>query len=405
MSTIQLYLNAIGGHSILFEYNKEYILKTVSDKEKNSYIILNILKDKDNTVSRLIDYLPKVYINNILNHENFDRVEIFKKTKMTIKKYIIKNNIDITEVNIEDKYENSSKKNEKNEEFIKEWMDFLNSHKENDKIDVDYDNIDIELYDKLNLISESKLNWILFWFIKWSNKFINKDMILMENLTFKNTSPIIFDFKLGVSEKPHKDMNELNLKIKDTTTYDYNYRLMGVQLISKQNKSLEVINKYQCREMKVLEIKKVLKENLIILNNTDFILYLISKVKEILEIVRLLSKKVNFQSFSLLIIIKYDEISDFLNCRVDSHSCFSIDDYICIKIIDLGYCSVDTNDNFDSSEIEKLYNQYIINGMINLIKLFEDVLIYYIYSLYIIFIYIYIYVILYILYSINKYGM
>lgn len=378
MKTIQLYLNAIGGHSILFEYNKEYILKTVSDKEKNSYIILNTLKDKDNSVSKLIDFLPKVYINNILNHEDFDQVEIFKKTKMTIKKYIVKNNIDITQVNIENIYENSSKKKEKYEEFVKEWVDFLNIHMDNDKIDVDYKNIDTDLYDKLNLLSKSKLNWILFWFIKWSSKFINKDMILMENLTFKNTSPIIFDFKLGVSEKPHKDMNKLNLKIKKTTTYDYNYRLMGVQLINEQDKSIEVINKYQCREMKVLDIKKILKENLIIINNTDFVLYLISKVKEILEIIKKLSKMVNFQSFSLLIIIKFYEFSDFLNSRVDSHDCFSIDEYICIKIIDLGYCSVDTNDDSDISVIEKLYNQSIINGMINLIKLFEDVLIYYI---------------------------
>ena len=92
---------------------------------------------------------------------------------------------------------------EKDPKFNENFSHFINN-RENDAIILSPSFI--ALKETLNSLISSKLKWILFWFVKWKENFLNYDYIIIENLTYKMKYPIIIlDIKLGSSPRISKE--------------------------------------------------------------------------------------------------------------------------------------------------------------------------------------------------------
>ena len=90
-------------------------------------------------------------------------------------------------------------------------------------------NLFTKLDDNLGKMSESKLKWIIFSFIKWNHLYLEEDFIIMENMLEGFKMPTILDLKLGSETKVRNVKKSLD-RINKSTSPTYGFRIMGSQV-------------------------------------------------------------------------------------------------------------------------------------------------------------------------------
>ena len=224
LDNISLHLHVVGGHSLMLKSSDgKRIIKASSQKEIEFYEYSKTL-DK-----RIYEFSP-VYYGKISKSdgflyiiiENFKLIEDYLKLCCIYFKSIILNKYSYIDFNIE-----------KDEEFKEKFDSFLkiddngyNKHKlPNGYISKMFEYLD----EYLSKVSENKIKWIVFSFIKWNHLYLQNDFIVIENLLSGINEPAIIDFKLGKEEKVGKEKTSMD-KIKQSTSHKYGFRIMGCQV-------------------------------------------------------------------------------------------------------------------------------------------------------------------------------
>lgn len=230
--------------------------------------------------------------------------------------------------------------------------DFSINTKHDDIVIIDY-----SLLNALSEMSDQKLSWLIFWWIKWGNLFFKNEIILMEDLTANINYPIVFDFKLGNDPKKGKEQHSLD-KMKISTSHSLGFKLMGAQYLKKEetdksiisilntnskknsntnniddnnthhypivsstkwslrSNMLKVDHKYNCRKLTEDRILDLIRNDLLCLGNSKTENLISTILKEILLfkleiIIGLIEKQNNILEFntnSILIILNTDDV-------------------------------------------------------------------------------------------------
>jgi hypothetical protein len=136
-------------------------------------------------------------------------------------KYVIQTKFNHIDFNIEKDQEFE----EKFEKFLKDENYQIRENITNEKLIKMFEYLD----EYLSRVSENKIKWIIFAFIKWNHLYMQNDFIVIENLLSGINDPAIIDFKLGKEEKVGKEKTSLE-KIKQSTSHKYGFRIMGCQV-------------------------------------------------------------------------------------------------------------------------------------------------------------------------------
>ena len=221
-------MNVVGGYSLFIEISDNYLIKSASENEISFY-------ESSYQKKFPSKYIP-LYKGKILRSSVHFKVIVsfVLQCKKLFKESIKEKGYTEEEINIE-----------KDPKFNENFSHFINN-RENDAIILSPSFI--ALKETLNSLISSKLKWILFWFVKWKENFLNYDYIIIENLTYKMKYPIILDIKLGSSPRISKENK--SLKIFGGASNEIGCRIMGLQRYS------EFKNRYDTRKLTIEEFTK-----------------------------------------------------------------------------------------------------------------------------------------------------
>ena len=217
LNDFTLYLDIIGGHSFFIEIPGGYLLKSTTDNEINFY---------NNSPSTSI--IPHFYGVITKTDPQYEYITIYlNQCKSFFRSFLLSHNIKAEHINIE---------NDSN--FIVNFNNYIN-----DSSNV-YNQLQLnetfnDLYKKLEELNQDKLNWILFWFVKWKDNFLNYDYIILENLLYNMVNPAIIDIKLGSTPRISKELKIV--KRFGQALHTFGCRIMGLQ------KGNVFINRYESR--------------------------------------------------------------------------------------------------------------------------------------------------------------
>lgn len=403
-----LYLNVIGGHSIIIKCKTSgKLIKTTSLIENCIYNKLNNMLNDNYIESDFIDILPKIYlfeglkdtdnavINNMIDKKNETNNNLYLYSKNNINNFVSQCTYTIGKFILDKSLTYNDIALEEDKSFEEKYIKITNCK------ELSLFKINKELYNDLNLMSKSKLNWILFWWIKWHKLFYTSNLNMMEDLTHNMELPLIFDFKLGNAAKIGKEEHN-KLKLKNSTSETLFFRLMGAQYLDKETNSLNIINKYQARKLNENKITDIIKSKMLLMDYPSIIIhkdfhkvyvdYIIEKLKSIKSIICKYCNIIELFSNSILILVDYVNIKNYcdsLNDKKDTsnkdkHKKFIIDNnLINIKLIDMGHTKIneinkDISLSFKNPEncycIEESNKNYtVINGINNLIYIVNSV--------------------------------
>jgi len=282
INSFNLYLNSVGGHSLFIEIAPNLLIKSANDLEIQFYQYLNNSKIKTSFTPEFKGVIDQHSYNFNLIKNYIEQCLFF------FIKYIIKLNIKPEYINIEN-----------DEKFTKIFYDFIsnnNINQKNIKLNKSFENLENNL-NKLNNENCNKFKWILFWFIKWNNQFLQKKFLVLQNLTYKMINPSILDIKLGASPKISKENNKI--KIFGGAYYEIGCRIMGIQ---RKN---YFKNKYDTKNYDLSKFKQEIKE---FFHNKktliNYSLIIIEKLNK--EITEKIKMKLKFSSLLIL----FDDTKD-----------------------------------------------------------------------------------------------
>jgi len=200
---LKLFLDVIGGHSFIIRCNENLLYKSTSENEAKFYEFINSNKSNEgisknnevndnndsnlsNELEEIKSLIPKYFgrvsksnsvINNILydkekldnkfNFTSFNKITEFKNTCFDIFKYLLENDYKELDINIENDTEFSDKiyPEFKQAKYIN-YSDSIDSLLKNKTF------ICISEQLKSKILSERKLKWMLFRFVKWHYLFL-----------------------------------------------------------------------------------------------------------------------------------------------------------------------------------------------------------------------------------------
>jgi hypothetical protein len=136
-------------------------------------------------------------------------------------KYVIKTKYNYIDFNIEKDQEFE----EKFKKFFEDDTDQTRENITNGQLSKMFEYLD----EYLSKVSENKIKWIIFSFIKWNHLYLQNDFIVIENLLYGINDTAIIDFKIGKEEKVGKEKTSSE-KIKQSTSHKYGFRVMGCQV-------------------------------------------------------------------------------------------------------------------------------------------------------------------------------
>lgn len=415
LKTFDLFIDVIGGHNIIFKDKKSSkLIKCVTSNEMKIYKEIISRNNTNNYLSELFlnanEYTTQDSIlkQNIKNeNENVIIDKINRNSNVinnhyflfdnTIKYFIIhlkqnQNNVlyNFLDLKNDDEYNELLKNSEQichhlikffnienDENFKLRFLQFMNADfhiinknefEKNELLVSEY-LIDKKLFFILlnlnNDISKSKIQWLIFWWIKWADKSSdNNCYIEMEDLTLNFSNPLIFDIKLGNEPKVGKEKHSIE-KNKKCLSGKLGIKLMGCQ-IREGNKS-KILNKYLCRKFDQNELSSLINNQISCkeLNGEITMILkenLISRIKDINKSVEKVKEFINLNGCSLLIVINIDYYINLSNSKIilnseiningnnkniDIFNMLNIDhvNNIKIKIIDLGHSYLNLNEN------------------------------------------------------------
>lgn len=163
---LELFVHSVGGHSFIIKSSEGKIYKSAEKEEINFY------KFTENLNFNIYHFMPKYYGIVSKTDKLFPLIENFLHycTKFF--------QIFVQELNLDLHVD------KKIEEFDKKYENF----RENKITDFSKENMpscfdDLKIY--LTSIGEEKLRWIIFWFIKWKNLFLdNGKFYFFKNFRF-----------------------------------------------------------------------------------------------------------------------------------------------------------------------------------------------------------------------------
>lgn len=204
-----LYLHVVGGHSLFIVLSNGHLLKSASQNEIKFY----------SSITYPSKFIPRYCGTIKKSSQQHNSIVIFiKQCVVFFKSFINKQQINKIDINVE----NDPSFNEVFNQFLSATFDFDDidfNPSQNDKF--------TELENELLSLNKDKLKWILFWFIKWKENFLNSDYIIIEDLTYQMKSPAAIDIKIGSSPKKSKECNKV--KKMNETANEIGCRIMGIQ--------------------------------------------------------------------------------------------------------------------------------------------------------------------------------
>lgn len=251
-----LFLNMVGGHALIIKIGKGRIIKSANKNEIQFYesdlhkvwysTVDGIFPKYYGTIKRQPEQKYNQYDmeSNNKDYKSLSDGEINSNEFQTVLAYF--EHLDFFFYSFLHKIRKSDISNdffnklnlEKDEEFQDKLEKFLQTKKFSQIFDGD-DTIpdkiinyvytyDKNLEDKLSLMDESKLKWIIFWYVKWREEFMKNDFVILEDLTDNMEYPAIIDFKLGFHQKKRK--KDFSIKQLPRSSKDLGFRIMGMQV-------------------------------------------------------------------------------------------------------------------------------------------------------------------------------
>lgn len=202
-----LYLHVVGGHSLFILLSDGHLLKSASQNEIKFY----------SSITYPSKFIPRYCGTIKKTSPQYNSIVIFiKQYVLFFKSFINKHQINKNDINVES-----------DPLFTDLFNQFILLTFDNIELNTLQNNKFSQLENELLSLNKDKLKWILFWFIKWKENFLNSDYIILENLTHGMKDPAIIDIKIGSIPKKSKDRNKVK-KMNDTTN-EIGCRIMGLQ--------------------------------------------------------------------------------------------------------------------------------------------------------------------------------
>ena len=336
---IMLFLNMIGGHSFFVVYKKKYLIKVAKQREVKyyEYLFNNHINSK---------HLLHCYGIIEKNTKQYELIVNYKKQCKKFFREMIKFfNLSLDEVNIE-----------KDIMFEQKFRVFIDEKNDENK-DIQLNKSFEELKEQLIYIKNNNINkliWIIFWFIKWENRFIGETdkFIVIENLDYNKIEPAIIDIKVGNEKKISKKNSQVKKYIGAFETLGC--RIMGIYKKNLSFKSRYVTKTfYEDRFREELDVYFGKKKKIIE-----------SVIKQLEDMKLFIKNELFFKIFFASLLIYYDNKDETKEPSV--------------RLIDfeLTNCSTNHNYEFYSKESEKeakiKYNTSFINCLSNLIGVLEN---------------------------------
>ena len=258
---LSLYLNMIGGHSFFVEYTKEYLIKSVGEKELKFYEFIFRNKIKCEHMPNFHGVIEK----GSKQHEYI--VNYKKKCDIFFKKMIKYFNIKSDDIIVE-----------KDLSFHKKFDNFMNNIKDdsNIKLDISFDKLKQDLINIKNNC-EKKLFWIFFWYIKWQKEFISDKYIIIQNLEFTTNFPSIIDIKIGNEKKISKETGQVK-KFKGA------FESLGCRIMGISSNNTYFKSRYETKDLD--ETKFISELQIFFENNKNIIKEVINELENIISFLR-----------------------------------------------------------------------------------------------------------------------
>ena len=254
---LSLYLNMIGGHSFFVEYTKEYLIKSVGEKELKFYEFIFRNKIKCEHMPNFHGVIEKGTKRHeyIINYKK--KCDVF--FKQMVKYFDIKSEDIIVEKDLS---------------FHKKFNDFMSSQDDiNVKLDSSFDKLKQDLINIKNNC-EKKLFWIFFWYIKWQKEFISDKYIIIQNLEFTTNFPSIIDIKIGNEKKISKETGQVK-KFKGA------FESLGCRIMGISSNNTYFKSRYETKDLD--ETKFIDELKLFFGQNKNIILNVIDELKNIIS--------------------------------------------------------------------------------------------------------------------------
>ena len=255
---LSLYLNMIGGHSFFVEYTKEYLIKSVGEKELKFYEFIFRNKIK-------CEHMPNFHGVIEKGCKQHEYIVNYKKTcdiffKRMVKYFNIKSDDIIVEKDLS---------------FHKKFDDFMNNVKDdiNIKLDSSFDKLKQDLINIKNNC-EKKLFWIFFWYIKWQKEFISDKYIIIQNLEYTTNFPSIIDIKIGNEKKISKETGQVK-KFKGA------FESLGCRIMGISSNNTYFKSRYETKDLE--ESKFISELKIFFGNNKNIIQEVINELNNIIS--------------------------------------------------------------------------------------------------------------------------
>lgn len=214
---LDLFLNMIGGHSLLLKIDGGKLIKAVQKSEVNFYESFHI---KENELK--LNIFPKYFgsINIKDNPAEFNKINHFMKLADAAVFKILNQSISVKILrNIENLYK----------KYIISFNKKLNIFLEYKiELSIDEEEIVNNLVIKILALEESKLKWFIFWYINNIESKMKEYFIIIEDLTYSIKNPAILDLKLGLLKKLSK--KDMKIKPNSNSQMELGFRIMGIQV-------------------------------------------------------------------------------------------------------------------------------------------------------------------------------
>ena len=253
---LSLYLNMIGGHSFFVEYTKEYLIKSVGEKELKFYEFIFRNKIKYEHMPNFHGVIEKGTKQHeyIINYKK--KCDVF--FRQMVKYFEIKSEDIIFEKDLS---------------FHKKFNDFMNKKDdENIILDSSFDKLKQDLINIKNNC-EKKLFWIFFWYIKWQKEFISDRYIIIQNLEFTTNFPSIIDIKIGNEKKISKETGQIK-------TFKGAFESLGCRIMGISSNNSYFKSRYETKDLD--EGKFIIELKLFFGNNKNIIQAVIEELKNII---------------------------------------------------------------------------------------------------------------------------
>ena len=340
---LYLYLNMIGGHSFFVEYTKEYLIKSVGEKELKFYEFIFRNKIKCEHMPNFHGVIEK----GSKQHEYI--VNYKKKCDIFFKRMVKYFNIKSDDIIVE-----------KDLSFHKKFDNFMNNIKDdsNIKLDTSFDKLKQDLINIKNNC-EKKLFWIFFWYIKWQKEFISDKYIIIQNLEFTTNFPSIIDIKIGNEKKISKETGQVK-KFKGA------FESLGCRIMGISSNNTYFKSRYETKDLD--ETKFISELQIFFGNNKNIIKEVINELENIISFLRSnFFQKIFFCSLLIFFdnsdknknpIVKLIDL-DLTNNLTDKNKSF---------IISNGNIKSETDNNNNANIINTGFIS-CINNLINILKI------------------------------------